>query len=310
MNNIINIFNIEDEDVFVVDTQTVQDTKYIVVEKRPKSTYCPCCSSIMHSKGIYVRNVNHSMLQDGFKLIIQLRERKWKCTNPDCNHYMMDEFSFAPKYSRQSSFLPYMIINALKDHNKTIAEVARRFNVSDTYAHEIFMSYLDIRRLPLPEILCVDEVFLDIDRSTKYSCVLMDFKSGEIVDILPNRWKNTLDDYFYSISSEERKNVKYVICDMYDNYVSFKDDYFYGSTVIIDSFHVISQLQSRLNTYLNSVKRKYQQRDKKLLKEKNLKNNTDYKSQKKSREVCILNSFSFFLLKDKNSITYTTEKKI
>lgn len=85
--------------------------------------------------------------------------------------------------------------------------VAKQFYVSDTYAHDTFMCYVDMKRLLLPEILCVDEVFLDINNQTKYCCILMDFKTREIVDIFPNRWKSTLDEYFYSISFEERKKV-------------------------------------------------------------------------------------------------------
>ena len=43
----------------------------------------------------------------------------------------------------------------------------------------------------------------------------MDFITGEIIDILHNRWQSTADDYFYSIPREERLNVKYLICDAY-----------------------------------------------------------------------------------------------
>ncbi|MDO4467456.1 MAG: hypothetical protein Q4C49_10715 [Bacillota bacterium] len=67
------------------------------------------------------------------------------------------------------------------------------------------MSYVEVKRAPLPEVLCIDEVFLDISYSEKYACVLLDFKTNEIVDILPNRWKTTLDKYFYSIPLEEKK---------------------------------------------------------------------------------------------------------
>ena len=55
--------------------------------------------------------------------------------------------------------------------------------ISDTSVHYIFLQYLDIKRLPLPEILSVDEVYLNIDYKHKYALILMDFQSGDIVDL-------------------------------------------------------------------------------------------------------------------------------
>lgn len=69
----------------------------------------------------------------------------------------------------------------------TTLDVAKKYNVSDTTVHYIFLQYLNIHRLHLPEILSVDEVHLDINYKHKYALILMDFKTGDIVDILPNR---------------------------------------------------------------------------------------------------------------------------
>ncbi len=91
---------------------------------------------------------------------------------------------------------------------------------------------------------------------------------------------------------------------MYDTYINLKNDYLPNAIGIIDSFHVLSNLESKLNTYLNSVKRRYQEKGKKELEEKNKNNNTNYKTKKKSKELNVLNNYSFFLLKDKDDIEY------
>lgn len=77
---------------------------------------------------------------------------------------------------------------------------------------------------------------------------------------------------------------------------------------IVDSFHVISDITRRLNTYLNSVKRKYIGKERKALKEKNLFNNTNFKSLKKSKELRILNNFSYFLLRNQDNLDYRLEQ--
>lgn len=307
MNDIIKILNIEDDQISVIGSWIDGPYKYIEITKKDPITYCPNCGNRMHSKGLRTRKVNHSILIDGFKLTLLIHQRRWKC--PNCNLYCTDCFTFVDRYKRQTNLLPYIIINALKDTNRTVAEVARMFNVSDTYVHEIFMSYLDIKRLPFPEVLCIDEVFLNIKYDEKYACVLMDFKTRKIVDILRNRWQPTLDKYFLSIPLEERKKVKFIVCDMYDTYVSLPKSYFPNSVVIIDSFHVISNLNNKLTIYINSVKRRYEERDKRLLAERNKRNNTNHISMKKSKEVNILINYRHFLLGNPNTYKYRVDLK-
>ncbi len=106
----------------------------------------------------------------------------------------------------------------MKDLNRSTVSIAKQFNLSDTQVHNIFASYVDFERVPLFEYLCVDKVYLEINHKDKFAPVLMDFVTGEIIDILHNRWKSTANDYFYSIPLEERLNVKYVIYDAYKSY--------------------------------------------------------------------------------------------
>ena len=76
----------------------------------------------------------------------------------------------------------------------------------------------------------------------------MDFVSGEIIDIVHNRWMNTLERCFLNIPLEERKNVKGIISDAYRNYLEILPSFFPNSVSILDSFHtsrvIISSLTS------------------------------------------------------------------
>ena len=56
-----------------------------------------------------------------------------------------------------------------------------------------YTRYVDLPRLPLPEYISIDEVYLNISNSQKYAFVIMDFSNGEIVDIVHNRWSSTLE---------------------------------------------------------------------------------------------------------------------
>lgn len=298
--------NIEDKDLIITKVLTNGNTKEIHLEKSLKVEYCPSCSSRMYSKGKYIRKINHPILQDGYQLILFVAQRKWRCTNPQCNLYFNDQFNFISKNKQSSNITPYMILNEMKDIHITTADVARKYNISDTAVHYIFLQYLHIQRLPLPEILSVDEVFLDIDYKHRYALVLMDFNTLDIVDILPNRWEKTTNAYFLSIPLDERRKVKYLICDMYNPYINYTKRYFPNSIAIIDSFHVVSWILSKINHYINDVKKKFQIRDKKLYEEYCKKNNKpiDFKNTPVSKEVYLLNNFKWLLLQNVENIDY------
>ncbi|MFR3062715.1 MAG: transposase [Holdemanella porci] len=127
---------------------------------------------------------------------------------------------------------------------------------------------MDLPRLPLPEYMSIDEVYLNISNSQKYAFVIMDFSNGEIVDIVHNRWSSTLEDYFLHIPLQERLKVKAVICDAYQTYLTMPEKYFPNSCTVLDSFHAVKTIISYLNGYINKVMKKYQDRDKKALEEK------------------------------------------
>jgi hypothetical protein len=57
----------------------------------------------------------------------------------------------------------------------------------------IFDKHVNIPRKPLPRILSMDEHYFPAsDFDSLYCCLLMDFETGELVDILPDRKKSYL----------------------------------------------------------------------------------------------------------------------
>ena len=102
----------------------------------------------------------------------------------------------------------------------------------------------------------------------------MDFVSGEIIDIVHNRWRSTIEDYFLSIPLKEMLNVKGVI--------------------------------SRINTYIYKVLKRYKKRDEERWKQKNHDENHDSRSIRPSREVILLQNYKWVILKNQVDINYST----
>ena len=276
-----------------------------VQKKDSESAFCEQCGTRMKSKGPRYRLIRHQIIQDGRELYLKVKTRKWHCTS--CGTYRYDTFNFVPKHKQTSNLTDLMLLDMMKDLNLTARQIALRLNVSDTYVHETFMRYVDLPRLSLCRVLCIDEVYLKFDKHDRFSVVLMNWETGEIIDILPNRFRETLSRYFSAISKEERDTVEFLVSDMYDTYSNLAgpNGVFANAVSVIDTFHHTQPIIAKIQSYIRDVKKQYQARDRKKLEEENYRNNRDYKTRKDSREVHLLKHYDYFILKNHADIDYT-----
>ena len=143
--SITKLLRLSDDSINVIDVTQNNDTITITLQKKDPVMFCPECACRMESKGIHVRKVNHPVLQNGCKLILHVRERKRHCRN--CNRCTHDKFNFLEDCRQNTSLVPVMIAEAMKDLHVTARQVTERFNVSDTYVITAFMQYGDMPRL-------------------------------------------------------------------------------------------------------------------------------------------------------------------
>ena len=303
---ITELLDLSDDDSEIIDSHTEGHTKYVTLQKKLIPKYCPYCHSRLHSKGTFQRHPNNPVLQDGYELKLTLIGRRWECPNKDiCNYSETDEFNFIEANKKNTKIVPLMVINEMKDLHLSCRQVAARFNVSDTYVHEIFMRYVSLPRLPLTSCISIDEVYVNIAPEFKYALVIMDFPTSTILDILPSRREKTTAQYFMSIPKKERDGVRYLICDMYNPYINYTQRYFHDSIAIVDSFHVLQWLENLIGRYINDVKKRYQDRDRKVLEDRSYTHNHDFETQKDSQEVYILKNAKWVLLMRKDRIKYS-----
>ena len=144
------------------------------------------------------------------------------------------------------------ILKDLKYPDETYNAVAKRYNVSPNRVIRIFDKHVDIPRKKLPKILSLDEhYFPSSDYSSKYCCLLMNFETGEMLDVLPDRKKAYLIQYFsmlkhdtfnFTINTSELDNAKYISIDMYENFRDIANIFFPKAKVCAESFHVLKHL--------------------------------------------------------------------
>ena len=309
MNSITELLNLEDSDILISDICIQGTTKTLTLETKPYAHYCPSCGYRMYSRGIKKRTIKHPILQDGYELILILRQRRWMCTNPECKYNISDSFKFVNKGRRTTNATDMLIVYAYRDLMETSVSIADRFHVSDTHVHEVFDRYVKMDRLPLTDAVCIDEVFIDMDEHCKYALVIQDFHTGDPIDLLRSRRKNVTEPYFANLPPEERNSVRYLISDMYNQYIDYVDKYFPYAVSVIDSFHVIQWIIRMIDNYIRQLLKKFRQRDREL--EEQL----SYEEQRPvslppSDEVYLLQKYRWLILSNQANIKYHSDPRM
>ena len=309
MNTITELLNLEDSDIHISGIEIKGTQKIITLETPPVIHFCPLCNFRMHSRGTKVRTINHPILQDTYECILKLKQRRWRCTNPQCLYETSESFNFVNKRKRNTNATDMLIVNAFRDLSLSAASIAEKFNVSDTYAIQVFEKYVRLDRLPLTDIISIDEVHVDLDDYCKYALVIQDFYTGDPIDLLRSRRQNVTEPYFVSIPREERYNVKYLISDMYNPYIRYVDKYFPNAVPVVDSFHVLQWVTNAIDKYIRALIKKFKQRDRELYA---LRWNPEIMPNHipPSREVYLLQKYRWLILANQSNIIYHSDPRM
>lgn len=309
MNNITNLLDLEDPDIIISETSIQGQVKTITLETKPVAHFCPSCGLRMYSRGVKERTINHPVLQDGYSLILILKQRRWRCTNPECRYDIAESFKFVSRNRRTTNASDMLIVEAYKNLMETSASIAKRFHVSDSHVHEVFDRYVKLDRLPLTDAISVDEVYIDADKDCHYALIIQDFHTGDPIDMLRSRRNGVTEPYFASLPVEERNQVKYLISDMYNPYIAYVDKYFPNAVPVVDSFHVIQWIIRSIDAYIRQLLKKFRQRDSELQEKLSLEQQRPV-SLPVSNEVYLLQKYRWLILSNQSGITYHSDPRM
>ena len=161
------------------------------------------------------------------------------------------------------------VLMLLKKVNATYTQVAELTNLSPQEVENIFDKYVNCPRGKLPKFLCLDECHNKNQfGEDKYSAILSDFVSHNVVDVVKNRQLKTMTEYFSQIPLKERLNVEFVNMDMWKPYKQITHSFLPNAIIVIDSFHVIQTIKKCIKDLEMKIYYNYDERSKerKLLK--------------------------------------------
>jgi transposase len=117
----------------------------------------------------------------------------------------------------------------------------------------------------LTRVLGIDEISLK-KRHKQFVLVISDISSRSILAVLPDRRKDTLENWLDELTEEQRRAIKFVSIDMWAPYAQAARTKLSKARLTVDRFHVMKQLNERLGQMRRKIQGALPQEKKDMLK--------------------------------------------
>lgn len=175
--------------------------------------------------------------------------------------------SFIDKFRRHTAAFERHIYERCKTSCRK--KVAVKEKLSQATVKEILNRFA--RGIPerssgrLTRVLGIDEISLK-KRHKQFVLVISDISSGSILAVLPDRRKDTLENWFDELTEEQRRTIKFVSIDMWAPYAQATRTKLPKARLTVDRFHVMKQLNERSGQMRRKIQRALPKEEKDMLK--------------------------------------------
>ena len=263
-------------------TNISQNDKGIVevsIESKKKKVRCSLCgkfTSSVHDKLKPIRSVYLDSCGTNVDLIIY--KKRYHCYN--CNKIFTEDLAINTSKGNISNKVKIQIRKDLLNYNLSFKYIADKNRVSMTTVENEMMNI--ITGIPehvvnLPRVISFDEFKADTKQG-KYAFILNDPIHKKVLDVLPERKKERLLQYF--TYCKNRHSVEFVISDMYEPYLLVTQIMFPKAKYVVDRYHYITYIMDALDNIRIRLQNTYGEKSK------------EYKLLKNKKNVSLLRKYS------------------
>ena len=274
-NYILNLLNIKDDNITIfhdIQEKNIKGQKYKIVEGIltyiPK--VCSCCGISNDS--------SNDIIKWGFRknCIIKipkisncksrliLHKQRFLCKH--CGNTFIAETNLVDKNKNISNNTELQIVEELM-MKQSEKDIANRLDISvskiDRKLNDI-SSHTVLRHSNLPKSMNWDEFKATKDTKGKMAFIIVDNTKGNIFDIHDSRKSNDLEKYFRRYPKFQRDKVEFISMDFYSGYIFLAKRLFRNAKIVIDPFHIVTQVYNALNSTRVSLCKKDNQNYNKL----------------------------------------------
>ena len=239
------------------------------IENKNKKVRCPICqkfTSSVHSKLKPIKSVYLDSCGQKVDLIIY--KKRYHCYN--CNKIFTEELNINTSKGSISNKVKIQIRKDLLNYNLSLKYISEKNRVSITTVENELLeitSTIPNHLKNLPKVISFDEFKADT-KEGKYAFILNDPIHRKVLDVLPNRKKEYLLQYFTYCNN--RHSVEFVISDMYEPYLLVTQIMFPKAKYVVDRFHYITYIMDAVENIRIKLQKEYgeKSREYRLLKNK------------------------------------------
>lgn len=258
-NYILNLLNIKDTNIHIltenISNKSIKGKNYKIIEAILTyiPEYCPCCGCINESHNDIIKwgfrkncIVKIPKISNCLTRLI-LHKQRFLCKN--CNNTFIAETDLV-KRNKNISNNTELMINLELMKKQSEKDIAERMDVSvskiDRKLTEI-SSHTILKHAYLPKEMNWDEFKATNDTKGKMAFIITDNKTGNIFDIQNSRKSRDLEKYFRRYSKKERNQVRIISTDFFSGYIKLAEKLFRNADIVIDRFHIVTQVYVALN---------------------------------------------------------------
>ena len=280
MNDYYLLIGLNKKEVKILDV--VENEKGVIevkVENKKTKVRCPICNkftSSVHDKLKPIRSVYLDSC--GSKVDLIIYKKRFHCYN--CGKIFTEELELNTKGGSISNKVKISVRKDLLSYNLSLKYIAEKNRISEPMVikelNDATSTIPDYQK-NLPKVISLDEFKADTDEG-KYAFILNDPIHKKVLDILPNRKKEYLIQYFTHCNN--RHSVEFVISDMYEPYLLVTKIMFPKAKYVVDRYHYTTYIMDALDNIRIRLQNLYGEKSK------------EYKLLKNKKNVSLLRKYS------------------
>ena len=274
---------------------------------RPLCHDCGAAAVTVHSQGHrrHLRDLNLACHQ----VWLEVGYRKIWCA--ECNGVRVEQLSFADASKRVTHRLAQHIHDLCKF--MTVKDVAEHLDLDPKTVKAIDKAFLEKEFGEMNaaglRVLAIDEIA--VRKGHTYMTVIMDYFSGRIVWMGPDRRMETLDAFFAELSDAQKQGIEAVAMDMWEPFVNRVRHHCPQARIVFDFFHVVQAFGKVIDSVRRDEYRNASAHDRNVLKGsrylllKNAENLTDDQANRLADVLALNETLSIlYILKDQLKLVF------
>jgi len=241
----------------IININTKYSKKVVIdVETKTEKLRCPKCKKFTYSIN---HRYNHTVRDNSISrrdAYLNIHQKVFHC-NP-CDYSFSENLeSVYPKHIYTKYYEQTIFENCLQT---TITTVSRFQKLPYDCVRGIYKRIGDICVEHLLkfkediEILGIDEISIRKGHKN-FQAVVSNIGEGYVMDVLPDRKKETVVKYLKKLPRKAKKRIVFVSIDMWEGYFNATKEVLPNTTIIIDRFHVMKNLNAGITSYRRNIQR-------------------------------------------------------